>query len=58
LDSSVAMSLRYAHLAPDQRCETVEKLDERPLYAMTMRLPWRAVSPMGSYVFEKPGDSA
>jgi integrase len=55
--SSVAMSLRYAHLAPDQRCEAVAKLDERPLFAMTMRLPWHAVSPMGSYVFGKPGHS-
>ncbi len=56
--SSVAMSLRYAHLAPDQRCEAVAKLDERPLFAMTMRLPWHSVSPMGSYVFGKPGHSA
>jgi hypothetical protein len=52
------MSLRYAHLAPDQRCEAVAKLDERPLFAMTMRLPWHAVSPTGSYVFEKPGHGA
>jgi hypothetical protein len=35
---SVAMSLRYAHLA-DQRREAVAKLDERPLYALTVRLP-------------------
>jgi len=38
--SSVAMSLRYAHVAPDQRCEAVAKLDERPLFALTVRLPW------------------
>jgi len=37
---SVAMSLRYAHLAPDQRCEAVAKLDEKPMFALTVRLPW------------------
>ena len=36
--SSVAMSLRYAHLAPDQRREAVAKLNEKPLVALTMRL--------------------
>jgi integrase len=36
--SSVAMSLRYAHLAPDQRREAVAKLDEKPLVALTPRL--------------------
>ncbi len=36
--SSVAMSLRYAHLAPDQRREAVAKLDEKPLLALTLRL--------------------
>jgi Phage integrase family len=56
--SLVAMSLRYAHLAPDQRCGAVAKLDERPLLAITVRLPWRAVSSMGSRVFEKPSHSA
>jgi len=30
--ASVAMSLRYAHLAPDQRCEAVARLDDKPLY--------------------------
>ena len=38
--SSVQMSLRYAHLAPDQRREAVAKLNERPLLALTMRLQW------------------
>jgi hypothetical protein len=33
--SSVAMSLRYAHLAPDQRREAVAKLNEKPLLALT-----------------------
>jgi integrase len=36
--SSVAMSLRYAHLAPDQRREAVAKIDEKPLLALTLRL--------------------
>jgi len=34
--SSVAMSLRYAHLAPDQRREAVAKLNEKPLLALTV----------------------
>jgi integrase len=38
--SSVAMSLRYAHLAPDQRREAVAKLNQKPLLALTVRLPW------------------
>jgi site-specific recombinase XerD len=36
--SSVAMSLRYAHLAPDQRREAVAELNEKPLLALTLRL--------------------
>ncbi len=36
--SSVAMSLRYAHLAPDQRREAVAKLNEKPFLALTPRL--------------------
>lgn len=31
--STVQMSLRYAHLAPDQRCEAVAKLNEKPILA-------------------------
>src|SRR6185312_3082021 len=38
--SSVGMSLRYAHLAPDQRREAVAKLNERPLLAHSMHLHW------------------
>jgi integrase len=38
--SSVAMSLRYAHLAPDQRREAVAKLNQKPLLALTLRLQW------------------
>jgi integrase len=36
--SSATMSLRYAHLAPDQRREAVAKLNEKPLLAVTLRL--------------------
>jgi integrase len=39
--ASVAMSLRYAHLAPDQRCEAVARLDDKPLYSVALRLPGR-----------------
>jgi integrase len=38
--SSIGMSLRYAHLAPDQRREAVAKLNEKPIAALTMRLSW------------------
>jgi hypothetical protein len=34
------MSLRNAHLAPDQQREAVAKLNEKPLLALTMRLQW------------------
>ena len=40
--SSVAMSLRYAHLAPDQRREAVAKLNSRPILVLTTCLPWQA----------------
>jgi hypothetical protein len=39
--SSVAMSIRYAHLAPDQRREAVAKLDEKPLLALTVGITFR-----------------
>jgi integrase len=42
--SSIAMTLRYAHLAPDQRREAVAKLHDKPIFALTMRLPWDSVS--------------
>ncbi len=35
--ASGAMSMRYAHLAPDHRCEAVAKLDEKPMFALTVR---------------------
>jgi integrase len=44
---SVGMSLRYAHLAPDQRREAVAKLNEKPLLTMTMRLQWEGFSAAG-----------
>jgi integrase len=40
---SVGMSLRYAHLAPDQRRAAVAKLNERPLLTLTMRLQWEGL---------------
>ncbi len=40
--SSLAMSLRYAHLAPDQRREAVAKLKEKPLPALTAESGIRA----------------
>ena len=45
--STAQMSLRYAHLAPDQRREAVAKLNEKPILALTLRLPWTAVSAGG-----------
>jgi hypothetical protein len=47
--SSVGMSLRYAHLAPDQRRETVAKLNEKPVLALSMRLKWEGFSAASSY---------
>jgi integrase len=46
---SVGMSLRYAHLAPDQRREAVAKLNERPLLTLTMRLHWEDLPVASSY---------
>jgi integrase len=42
--SSIAMSLRYAHLAPDQRQEAVAKLNEKPVLSLSMRLEWEGIS--------------
>ena len=42
--SSVGMSLRYAHLAPDQRREAVAKLNQKPVLALSMRLEWEGFS--------------
>jgi integrase len=39
--SSVQMSLRYAHLAPDQRREAVAKINDQPILALTLRLQWQ-----------------
>jgi len=47
--SSVGMSLRYAHLAPDQRREAVAKLNEKPVLALSMRLKWEGVSAADCY---------
>jgi hypothetical protein len=47
--STVDMSLRYAHLAPDQRREAVAKLNERPLLTLTMRLQWAGSPAVSGY---------
>jgi integrase len=47
--SSIAMSLRYAHLAPDQRREAVAKLNEKPIFALTMRLSWDSKPTLNLY---------
>ena len=47
--SSVGMSLRYAHLAPDQRREAVAKLNEKPLLSLAMQLRWEGALPASSY---------
>lgn len=46
---SVGMSLRYAHLAPDQRREAVSKLNERPLLTLSMRLQWECLQAVRAY---------
>jgi integrase len=46
---TINMSLRYAHLAPDQRREAVAKLNERPLITLTMRLQWGGLPPTSGY---------
>jgi integrase len=49
--ASVAMSLRYAHLAPDQRCQAVARLDNKPVLTAAMQVPWRGQRSSGG-----PGD--
>lgn len=46
--SSVAMSLRYAHLAPDQRRAAVAKLNDQPVLTLTLRLQWQGPQPICS----------
>jgi len=47
--STVGMSLRYAHLAPDQRREAVAKLNEKPILALSMSLKWEGFSAASGY---------
>jgi integrase len=47
--STVDMSLRYAHLAPDQRREAVSKLNKKPLLTLTMRLRWEGLPAVRAY---------
>src|SRR5579863_9354507 len=49
---SVGMSLRYAHLAPDQRREAVSKLNERPLLSVTLCLQWEGLPLTSGYQFD------
>jgi integrase len=51
--STVQMSPRYAHLAPDQRREAVAKLKEKPILALTLRLPWEGFARSCAYPFVK-----
>ena len=53
--SSIAMTLRYAHLAPDQRREAVARLGDQPILALTMRLPESSVSEATPYLFDLIG---
>ena len=46
---SVGMSLRYAHLAPDQRRVAVAKLNEKPLLTITMRFQWEGLPVASGY---------
>jgi hypothetical protein len=47
--SSMQMSLRYAHLGPDQRREAVAKINDQPIVALTLRLQWDRIPPMWRY---------
>jgi hypothetical protein len=49
------MSPRYAHLAPDQTREAVGELNEKPILALTLRLPWEGFTTRGAYPFAKNG---
>jgi integrase len=49
--SSIAMSLRYAHLAPDQRREAVAMLNQKRILALTVRLPPNAKVARGLVTF-------
>ena len=53
--STAQMSLRYAHLAPDQRRKAVAKLNEKPILALTLRLPWNDLQTRCMYPIEKDG---
>jgi hypothetical protein len=40
LNTTACGAIRHAHLAPDQRCEALAKLNVRPLFAINVRLSW------------------
>jgi integrase len=54
--SSIAMSLRYAHLAPDQRREAVSKLNQKPVLALTIHVPPDAGPGFSPLHFDLIGD--
>jgi hypothetical protein len=47
--NTAQMSLRYAHLAPDQRREAAAKLNEKQILALTLRLPWEGFAMDSAY---------
>ncbi len=47
--ASLGMSLRYAHLAPDQRREAVARLNDKRILALSMRLKWEGFSAASFY---------
>jgi hypothetical protein len=51
------MSLRYAHLAPDQPREAVATLSEKPVLALTMRLKWEGFSAASGYWTTRVGSA-
>jgi len=50
------MSLRYAHLAPDQRREAVAKLNEKPIFSLSIRLPSYADRDVFSQLLDGSGE--
>jgi hypothetical protein len=52
------MSLRYAHLAPDQQREAVAKLNERLVLALAVEGPAAAVSLPCRFHVEREGTAA
>lgn len=45
----------HAHLAPDHPREAVAKRNEKPILALTLRLPWNSLQPGSAYLFDENG---